>query len=74
MTETNHPAGLAANVRAEASRRGISSLQIAAHLDLSQPAVSRRMWGHVEFSATELHKLAELLGVSLEALHGEVSA
>jgi len=74
MTESTPTAVIAANVRAESSRRGISSLQLAAHLDLSQPAISRRMWGHVAFTGAELQAIAELLEMPIASLYGEVSA
>lgn len=74
MQELTSTQRIAANVRAEATRRGVTGQMIAEHLELTQPAVSRRMRGHVEFSASELHKLAGLLGVSVDDLHVEVSA
>lgn len=65
---------VAANVRAEVARRRIRQADIAGHLSIDQRAVSRRLLGHVEFSASELQKLAELLEVPVSALYGEASA
>lgn len=55
--------GTPRNVRAEMVRAGRSQQDIADLLDLSQPAVSRRLSGEVDFSATELTKLAAYLSV-----------
>lgn len=61
-------ANLAANVRAEVARRRLRQSDIAAQLGLNQRAMSRRMLGEVEFSATELNRLAELLGMPVARL------
>lgn len=67
-------ADVAANVRAEVARRRLRQLDIAEELGLDQRAVSRRLLGQVEFSASELQKMATLLEVSVSRLLGEVSA
>lgn len=43
-------------------------------LGLSQRAMSRRLTGEVEFSATELEKLASMLEVPVSSFFGEVPA
>lgn len=53
----------ASNVRAELARRGLTQEQAGSAIGLTQKAMSRRLTGTVDFSATELHKLADLLGV-----------
>jgi len=63
---TPHP--VARNVRAEMSRRRITQAVVARHLNLSQPAVSQRLIGSVEFKVSELQAVAELLGVSTASL------
>lgn len=65
---------VAANVRAEVARRRIRQAAIAEHMGLDQRAVSRRLLGQVEFSVGELQSLADLLGVPVATLYGEVSA
>lgn len=61
---------VAANVRAEVARRQLRQIDVAEALGLNQRAVSRRLTGQVEFSATELHALAHLLDTSVDALLG----
>lgn len=61
------------NVRAEMARSATSQQDVAALLDLSQPAVSRRLSGEVDFSATELAKLAAHLSVPVAAFFGEAA-
>lgn len=65
---------VAANIRAELARRRIRQHAVASALGLNQQQVSRRLNGVVEFSATELRNLAQLLEVPVGALLGEVSA
>lgn len=73
MAESLTP-DIAANVRAEVARRRLRQADIAEHLGLDQRAVSRRLLGQVEFSASELAELAELLGTPIATLYGEVPA
>lgn len=65
---------VAANVRAEVARRRIRQADLADAMGLDQRAVSRRLLGHVEFSATELQKVAQILDVPVARLLGEVPA
>ncbi len=65
---------VADNVRAEATRKNLSNQEVGAALGLSEAATSRRMRGHVEFSASELQQVAGLLGVPVSTLYGEVPA
>ena len=58
-----HGERVPANVRAEVARRGLSQSALAAALNLTQSAVSRRLSGTVEFTASELAALAEHLQV-----------
>lgn len=55
-------------------RSGKSQADVAESLGLSQPAVSRRLSGEVDFSATELTKLAALLNVPVATFFGERAA
>ncbi|MBF0807319.1 helix-turn-helix domain-containing protein [Rothia nasimurium] len=59
---------VATNVRAEASRRGVTSHDIAQILGISSAAVSRRMNEKIEFKISELEKIALLLDVPIEVL------
>lgn len=59
---------IAAEVRATLARNQISGKQLAAHLGISQFAVSRRLRGETPFSVDELSATADFLAVSLEEL------
>ncbi|HEY9416348.1 MAG TPA: helix-turn-helix transcriptional regulator [Pseudonocardia sp.] len=48
-------------VRAELARRRIGQREVAQALEMSQPAVSRRLAGEVAFDVDDLAKLAGLL-------------
>lgn len=50
------------------ARQQISQTAVADRLGLSQTAVSRRLRGEVEFSVTELHAVADVLGLPVERL------
>lgn len=74
---TNKPdPQVAAAVRAELARAGRNQQSLAAHLHLSQPAVSRRLSGAVSFSIDELVAIAAYLEVevSLFVPQGKSSA
>lgn len=63
---TNKPdPQVAASVRAELARAGRTQQSLAAHLHLSQPAVSRRLSGDVSWSIDELVSVAEYLSVEV---------
>lgn len=63
-----------ANVKAEIARCGVSQSGVAAALGLSQPQVSRRLSGRVDFSSSEIIRLSDLLGVPVGVFFGEVAA
>jgi len=54
---------VAANVRAEVARQDLSQQAVAELLGISQGAVSRRLAGRVDFSASELDTLARSMGI-----------
>jgi len=58
----------AAGVRAELARAGKTQGDLASHLGISQPQVSARMRGSVEFRLSELRGIAAWLDVPLAAL------
>lgn len=62
---------VAANIRAELARRRVSARTAAAELGLTQSALSRRLRGHVDFSASEVQTIATFLGVAVSSLYGE---
>ena len=64
---------LAAAVRAEIAREGRRPGELAKHLGVTPAYVSRRMRGHVEWSGSELHRIAEWLDVPVSRLHGEAA-
>ena len=65
------PTGVVANVKAELARRGVLQSTVGDWLGLTQSAVSRRLVGEVEFTASELQTLARNLGVSIVLLYGD---
>lgn len=64
-------ADVAAKVRGVAAEQGATQAYIAAHLSLSEMAVSRRMSGSTPFSPEELLKVGRLFGVPVGAFFGE---
>lgn len=62
------------NVRAELARRRLTQEQVGVEIGLTQKAMSRRLTGEVEFSGSELQKLAEFLGTPVATLYGEIPA
>lgn len=65
---------VAANVRAELARKGITQSDLAAKLNKSQPFISRRLSGRVAFDVADLASIATVLDVSITSLVGEVAA
>lgn len=59
---------IGANVRAEMARLGISQNKIAAHMNLSQTAISARLRGVTPFDVNELSTVADYLQVAPEDL------
>lgn len=55
-------------------RAGKSQQDVAAQLGVSQPAVSRRLAGYVDFSASELESLADLFNVPVAAFFTPATA
>jgi transcriptional regulator with XRE-family HTH domain len=65
---------IADRVRSALVLHRVTQQQAGAELGMNQRAVSRRLNGEVEFSATELQKLAGLLGVPVSFFYGEVAS
>lgn len=65
---------MAANVRAELARKGISQSELAAKLNKSQPFISRRLLARVPFDVAELAGIAAILEIPMAVLVGEVAA
>lgn len=55
-------------VRAEMARKRLTQRQLAAALGMSQPQVTKRLAGTIEFRPSELEKTAELLGIPITRL------
>lgn len=51
--------------------QGISQYDLADHLGISQPAVSRRIAGRVDFNVAQLRSVAKVLRVPTSTLLGE---
>lgn len=64
----------AANVRAEMARRRVSQAALAAHLGISQTAMSRRLTSQTDLTVGELYAVAEFLQMPVTALLGDVDA
>lgn len=59
---------VAANVRAEAARAGVTQQWLARQLGLAQAALSERYRGRREFTLTDLERIAAVLRVELGVL------
>jgi transcriptional regulator with XRE-family HTH domain len=59
-----------AEVRGHMARVGMTQAQLGEAIGLAQTAVSRRLSGEIAFDVTELHKIAEVLGVPVAELLG----
>ena len=57
-----------ANVRAELARRRLSQSDLAAHLGVSQTAISKRLSGEVAWDINELSTVAAFFGLTVEQL------
>jgi transcriptional regulator with XRE-family HTH domain len=58
----------ARRVRAEMAGQQRTQTDLARALGMTTQAVSRRMQGYVDFSSTELARVAQFLDVSVESL------
>lgn len=65
---------VAPKVRGIAAEKGISQDGIAKIIGISRTAVSKRLNGKGDFTATELKRLAEAFDVKVGAFFGEVAA
>ena len=59
---------IAANVRVEVARQHKTQAQLAHKLGITQPAMSRRMLGHVPFTGDELATIAAELDIPISIL------
>lgn len=64
---------VAANVRAEVARRGIAQSALAEALHMNQAGISRRLNGRIDFSASELSTLGQVLSVPVAVFFGETA-
>lgn len=72
---TSSPTALTgANVRGEMARKGVTQVDLASALGVSQAAVSARLRGVTPFDINELATIAALLGVTVERLVEGVAA
>ena len=65
---------IAANVRAETARRGISLASLGPVLGMKRGALYRRVHGDVPYTTDELAKVADFLGVPVSTLWHELGA
>ena len=59
---------VAANIRAEMARAGLTQVSIAASLGIPQQSLSRRLAGKTPFSVDEAFAVADLLGVPVAVI------
>lgn len=69
-TSSRSSVDVAGNVRAEVARARISQTQLAEALGHNQQWVNRRMLGGVEWTASDLLSIADLLGIHPAVLLG----
>lgn len=62
---------IAANVRAEIARMGLSDAQFAAQFGLTPMSASRRLSGQTPFTTSEVQRASKMFGVSIESLFTE---
>lgn len=65
---------IAAEVRAELARRRLIAGNIAKAAGLTPSQFSRRLHGHIPFSADEVAAIAKAIGVPVSVLYGETEA
>lgn len=65
---------IASEVRAILARDNISKGSVAKAAGLTPSQFSRRLLGHIPFSADEVAAVAAALGVTVGSLYGEVAA
>lgn len=68
VSNTDTDQQVAANVRAELARAGISQSTIADSLGITKSGVSRRMQGRISFRVSELCAIADLIGIPVHVL------
>jgi transcriptional regulator with XRE-family HTH domain len=59
---------IAAEIRAEMARQGISQRELGERLGLTQAGVSRRLLGQRALEVDDVERIAEALGVSMQQL------
>lgn len=65
---------IAAEVRAEIARRQLVAANVAKDAGLTPSQFSRRLHGHINFSADEVAAIAKSIGVPVSSLYGEPAA
>jgi transcriptional regulator with XRE-family HTH domain len=59
---------VATAIRVALARKNSTQSALASHLNLSQPAIARRMTGKVSWRISELASVAEFFGVTVSEL------
>lgn len=67
MTKTTARA-TGANIKAEMARRGVTQTGLAARLDITQSALSKRLRGVISLNVDELAAIADALDVPVSTL------
>lgn len=62
------PDTIAANVRAEMARRGISTLELSQLTGIARSTLARRLTGRYDLTVGELLTIADAVGVPLSTL------
>lgn len=58
-------------IRAEMARAGVTQTDLAVALGITQPAVSSRLKGRIDWRLRELNTVADFLNIPLSAIVGE---
>lgn len=66
--EKDYPQTVAANIRAEAARRGLNQTELASLLGVAKATVSLKWRGGREWSLSDVAKVAKVLNVAVEDL------
>lgn len=74
METAPYTAALAAEVRASMGRAGLRQADLAKTAGLSRPSLSRKLAGRQTFTAEELLRVADVLGVKASDLMAQAEA
>ncbi|MDQ4502155.1 helix-turn-helix transcriptional regulator [Sinomonas sp. ASV322] len=65
------PEGVAANIRAEIARYGVTQRSLADQLGMPPSTLSKKLSGSTQLLAVDVERIAEVLGIAVSSLYGE---